>query len=140
MPQDEHHNAIQGIPHEINIDSTTYFVGQNDTRPWGTWEVLALSEKVCIKKICVTPQGLLSLQYHNSRQELWFIVRGVATVTIDGVVKKYRQGESVNIAKGAQHRLYNEENTLCELIEIQFGDILDEDDIIRLEDKYGRLA
>ena len=81
-----------------------------------------------------------SLQYHHYRQEHWVVVAGVATVTVDGSVRELKVAEQVHIPKGAVHRLENLTSEPLEIIEVQYGDYLGEDDIVRVEDIYGRDA
>lgn len=115
-----------------------YARGQKDTRPWGTWEVLDAGDGYCVKKICVTPGNILSLQLHYYRAEHWIIVRGEALVTLgdDKIVKK--ANESVYIPAETKHRIQNNTQQDMEFIEIQTGENLDENDIVRFEDSYGR--
>ena len=115
-----------------------YARGQKDTRPWGTWEVLDTGDGYCVKKICVTPGNILSLQLHHYRAEHWIIVRGEALVTLgdDKIVKK--ANESVYIPAETKHRIQNNTQQDMEFIEIQTGENLDENDIVRFEDSYGR--
>ncbi len=116
-----------------------YARGQKDTRPWGTWEVLDAGDGYCVKKICVTPGNILSLQLHHYRAEHWIIVRGEALVTLgnDKIVKK--ANESVYIPAETKHRIQNNTQQDMEFIEIQTGENLDENDIVRFEDSYGRV-
>ena len=117
-----------------------YARGQKDTRPWGTWEVLDAGDGYCVKKICVTPGNILSLQLHHYRAEHWIIVRGEALVRLgdDKIVKK--ANESVYIPAETKHRIQNNTQQDMEFIEIQTGENLDENDIVRFEDSYGRVA
>lgn len=116
-----------------------YQRGDHDTRPWGTWEVLDSGNGYCVKRICVTPGNILSLQSHNFRAEHWIIVKGEAIVTLgeDKFIKK--ANESVYISAGTKHRIQNDTNEIMEFIEVQTGENLDENDIIRYEDSYGRV-
>lgn len=118
----------------------SYQKGQKDNRPWGTWEVLDAGNGFCVKRICVTPKNILSLQSHNHRSEHWIIVSGEAVVTLgeDKIVKK--ANESIYIPVGTKHRIQNDGTENMEFIEIQTGDNLDENDIIRYEDSYGRVS
>ena len=115
-----------------------YKKGDKDTRPWGTWEVLDSGDGFCVKRICVTPGNILSLQSHNFRDEHWIIVKGTALVTLgdDKFYKKFN--ETVFIPAQVKHRIQNDTKNLMEFIEIQTGENLDENDIIRYEDSYGR--
>lgn len=116
-----------------------YKRGDKDNRPWGTWEVLDSGEGFCVKRILVTPNNILSLQSHNHRAEHWIIVKGEAVVTLgeEKIIKK--TDESVYIPVGVKHRIQNNGHVDMEFIEVQTGEILDENDIIRYEDSYNRI-
>ena len=107
--------------------------------PWGKWEVLFDSDYCKVKRLVVNPGHRLSYQKHNHRQELWTIVKGIATVVLDDKVITCNSGESIHIPKGAAHRVGNENSEPTIIIEIQRGDYFGEDDIIRLDDDYGRV-
>ncbi|WP_405283286.1 mannose-1-phosphate guanylyltransferase/mannose-6-phosphate isomerase [Gaopeijia maritima] len=107
-------------------------------RPWGRYTVLDLDPAFQVKRIAVEPGGCLSLQYHHHRAEQWVVVRGTATVTRDDEVLTVQPGESVAIPLGAVHRLENRGTGLLEIIEVQTGTYFGEDDIVRLDDRYGR--
>ncbi|NQU58422.1 MAG: mannose-1-phosphate guanylyltransferase/mannose-6-phosphate isomerase [Rhodospirillales bacterium] len=107
-------------------------------RPWGTYEGIQQGARHQVKHIVVKPGEKLSLQYHHHRSEHWTVVAGAAEVTIDGMVRMLKADESVYIPVGATHRLYNPGREPMHLIEVQCGDYLGEDDIVRLEDVYGR--
>ena len=110
----------------------------SETRPWGAFHVLDEGEGFKVKRITVNPGGKLSLQSHKHRGEHWTVVSGIATVTVDDTVKDLRRSEAVDIPKGARHRLENMHDETVEIIEVQFGDYLGEDDIVRYEDIYNR--
>ncbi len=107
-------------------------------RPWGSYTVLEESATHKVKRISVIRGGRLSLQSHEHRSEHWVVVRGHPTVTCGDVVRKMAPNESIAIPVGAKHRLENLEATDVELIEVQVGAYLGEDDIKRYEDVYGR--
>ncbi len=107
-------------------------------RPWGKYIVLDEGEKYKIKKIVVNPDGKLSLQKHIHRSEHWIVVKGKAKVTIGDKKIVINENESVFVPKTTYHRLENEEKIPLEIIEVQNGEYLGEDDIIRVEDIYGR--
>jgi mannose-1-phosphate guanylyltransferase/mannose-6-phosphate isomerase len=107
-------------------------------RPWGNYQSLDSGERYQVKRIVVKKGGRLSLQYHNHRAEHWVIVRGTATVTIGDQVKTLHENESIYIPIGTPHRLENPGKIDLELIEVQTGSYLDEDDIVRIEDDYRR--
>lgn len=110
----------------------------SETRPWGAFHVLDEQPGFKVKRITVNPQGRLSLQSHKHRSEHWTVVNGTATVTVDATVLTLARGQSVDIPLGAKHRLENLHEGLVEIIEVQFGDYLGEDDIIRYDDIYNR--
>ena len=118
--------------------SNNYQKGDRDTRPWGTWEVLDAGDGFCVKRICVTPGNILSLQSDNFGDEDWIIIKGEAVVTLgeDKLFKK--ANDAVFIPAKTKHRIQNDTNDMMEFIEVQTGDNLDESDIIRYEDSYGR--
>jgi len=111
---------------------------EHDVRPWGEYWVLEDATTHKVKRIEVKPGGRLSYQYHHHRSEVWTIVSGVATVTIEGIQKDYAAGEVVRIGVLAKHRVANGGNEPLIIIEVQLGTYLGEDDIIRLEDDYAR--
>lgn len=111
-----------------------------DYRPWGEYTVLEEEKsEFKIKRILVQPGKKLSYQYHQHRSEHWIVVRGVAHVTIDDQSKDVNVGENVFINAKQKHRLANKTEKIVEVIEIQLGDYLGEDDIIRLDDDYNRV-
>lgn len=112
---------------------------QRDTRPWGTWEVLDCGNGFCVKHIVVNPAGILSLQSHQYRSEHWIIVEGVATVTLGEQKLEKSAGESVYIPALSKHRIQNCSDKPMAFIEVQCGENLDENDIVRYEDVYGRV-
>jgi mannose-1-phosphate guanylyltransferase/mannose-6-phosphate isomerase len=107
-------------------------------RPWGSYQSVDMGERHQVKRIIVKPGGRLSLQKHHHRSEHWIVVRGAARVTVNEDVKIVHENESIYIPIGAVHRLENPGKILLELIEVQTGSYLGEDDIIRLEDDYRR--
>lgn len=109
-----------------------------ETRPWGNYVILQKEANYQVKRIEVLPGESLSLQSHNHRSEHWTIVAGTAQVQIDNLSKTLQVNESIEIPKGAKHRLANSNESSLIIIEVQLGDRLDENDIIRYEDKYGR--
>ncbi|MEX2127860.1 MAG: mannose-1-phosphate guanylyltransferase/mannose-6-phosphate isomerase [Xanthobacteraceae bacterium] len=107
-------------------------------RPWGTYQAIDQGERFQVKRIVVKPGGRLSLQKHQHRAEHWVVVRGMARVTIGDEVRDLQENESVDVPIGAVHRLENPGKIPLELIEVQTGAYLGEDDIIRLDDDYHR--
>lgn len=117
-----------------SVDNSPLF----DRRPWGSFTVLDQGNGYKVKRIEVLPGKRLSYQKHARRAEHWFVVTGVATVTLDGAEVITRAGEAIDISVGAAHRVANFGDELLVFIEVQQGDYLGEDDIIRLEDDFGR--
>ena len=109
-----------------------------ENRPWGSFKVLDEGDSFKVKRISVNPGHKLSLQYHHHRSEHWTVVQGEATVTIGESTKPVKINESVYIPLKEKHALANEGEELMQLIEVQVGDYLGDDDIVRLEDRYGR--
>ena len=107
-------------------------------RPWGSYDSIDQDEGFQVKRIKVKPGGRLSLQSHTRRAEHWIVVRGTARVTRDNDVFELHANQSTYIPLGAKHRLENPGDEVLELIEVQSGDYLGEDDIVRYEDVYGR--
>lgn len=107
-------------------------------RPWGSYESIARGERFQVKRIIVTPGGRLSLQQHHHRAEHWVVVRGTARVTRNGESFLLTEDQSTYLPLGAIHRLENPGTIPLELIEVQSGAYLGEDDIVRFEDVYGR--
>ena len=107
-------------------------------RPWGSYESLVMSERFQVKRIVVNPGQTLSLQMHHHRAEHWIVVHGTAEVTCEDRVFMLGEDESTYIPLGHKHRLANPGRIPLELIEVQSGAYLGEDDIVRYEDVYGR--
>lgn len=108
-------------------------------RPWGTYETTDRGDRFQTKRIVVKPGGQLSLQMHHHRSEHWIVVSGTAKVTVDGHTSLLQENQSTYIPAGTVHRLENPGHIPLHLIEVQCGAYLDEDDIVRFEDSYGRL-
>ena len=107
-------------------------------RPWGHYEDIDQGDRFRVKRITVAPGGKLSLQYHHHRAEHWIIVSGTARVTRGSEVTMLSENQSVYISVGETHRLENPGKIPLQLIEVQTGAYLGEDDIVRLEDVYQR--
>ncbi len=107
-------------------------------RPWGSYHSIDQGPRFQVKRIVVKPGGRLSLQLHHHRAEHWVVVRGTARVTIGDETKMLHENESTYIPSGAKHRLENPGKIDLELIEVQTGSYLGEDDIVRIEDDYRR--
>jgi len=108
-------------------------------RPWGFYEVLSEDRPDHkVKRITVWPGKRLSLQYHRKRREHWKVVSGKGVVTVDGRHIAVTEDESVDIPVMAQHRIHNTGDTPLVFIEVQQGEYFGEDDIVRVEDDFGR--
>ncbi len=107
-------------------------------RPWGSYTVLEEDVRFKVKRISIEPGGTLSLQYHNHRSEHWVVVRGKVKAEVDGREMVLETGESTFVPRGKLHRLSNPFEEMAEIVEVQVGDYLGEDDIVRVEDIYGR--
>lgn len=116
-----------------------YAAGQSDLRPWGEWAVLDAGPGFAVKRIRVVPGGVLSLQRHQHRAEQWTVVAGTARVTRNTETIDLLTGESIGISQGDIHRIANPGLVDMVFIEVQTGRELREDDIERLEDRYGRI-
>ena len=111
-----------------------------DQRPWGGFTIIDEGDNYKVKRLEVLPGKRLSYQRHSSRSEHWFVVRGIAKVTLNGVEILLKKGDSLDVLTGDAHRIENPDpaETLI-LIESQIGDYFGEDDIERLEDDFGRV-
>ena len=124
-------------PIEINISKNS---DKKVERPWGTYEIITKGNGFQVKRLIINPDSRLSLQWHRHRDETWVIVRGVAEIEVDKNKKNLGRGENVFVARTITHRIKNISVVEpLEIIEVQTGDYLGEDDIERLEDDYGRI-
>jgi mannose-6-phosphate isomerase len=114
-------------------------VVEHAERPWGSYTVLAESDGFKVKTLEVRPGQRLSYQRHKRRAEHWFVVAGQGVVTLDGGTIEARPGNSVDVPCGAAHRIQNTGSVPLVFVEVQHGDYFGEDDIVRLDDDYGRL-
>ena len=108
-------------------------------KPWGSYEVIYEGKKYTLKKLIVNPNGQLSLQSHEGRSEHWLVVEGKAEVIINDETYNLEENQHIFIPKGAKHRLANREDKALVVIEMWFGNKLEENDIKRYEDIYKRL-
>lgn len=108
------------------------------TRPWGHYEILGESPAYKAKAITVLPGHRLSYQKHAKRSEHWFVVTGTGTVTLDGTTTDLSAGSAVDVPVGTAHRITNTGQVDLVFVEVQHGTSFAEDDIVRLEDDYGR--
>ena len=114
-------------------------IGATEERPWGKFTILDEGEGYKVKRIELSPGKRLSYQKHSKRAEHWFIVAGSAKVILDGVIHELSGGEAIDISVGAAHRVENpDDSENCVFIETQTGTYFGEDDIVRLEDDFGR--
>jgi mannose-6-phosphate isomerase len=111
---------------------------ESEQRPWGCFFVLHDEPTYKLKRIEVHPGQRLSYQYHYKRSEAWTIVEGTGTITLDGVIKDYKAGETILIPQGVKHRIENKGQEKVVFIEVQTGTYFGEDDIVRIEDDYNR--
>ena len=119
---------------EVQNNSPSY-----DKRPWGSFTVLDEDSTYKVKRIEVLPGKRLSYQQHSRRAEHWYVVSGKAKVTLNGVEILVKTGEAIDIGRGDAHRVENPEpDALLVFIETQTGDYFGEDDIVRLDDDFGR--
>jgi len=109
-------------------------------RPWGSYTILEQGERYKIKRIVVNPGERLSLQMHYHRSEHWVVIKGAAKVTIGETESHIHENESIYVPKSTLHRLENPGKVPLEIIEVQNGEYVGEDDIVRLDDIYGRHA
>lgn len=128
-------NVVKKLKNEKIIQATTH---QRVYRPWGWYESISLGEQYKVKRITVNPGAALSLQLHHHRSEHWVVVSGKAQVTNGNQTMFLSQNQSTYIPIGEIHRLENPGTVPLEIIEVQLGGYLGEDDIIRLEDQYSR--
>ena len=130
---------VKSIVQELDSEQRSETVHHREVyRPWGKYDSMDSDERFQVKRITVKPLAKLSVQMHHHRAEHWVVVKGTAKVTIDGNECLVRENESVYIPIGAVHALENPGKIPIELIEIQTGSYLGEDDIVRFEDRYGR--
>lgn len=113
-------------------------IGDSDTRPWGGWVTLDEGAGFKVKRIEVNPHSRLSYQTHEHRSEHWAIISGKATCVVDGEIIVAGPGESIDVEIGQAHRITNQQDEPLVLVEVQMGHYTGEDDIVRLEDDYGR--
>ena len=107
-------------------------------RPWGSYDSLDQGDRFQVKRLLVHPGGVLSLQLHHHRAEHWVVVSGTARITRGEEVFSLEENQSTYIPVGVRHRIENRGDRPLHIIEVQSGDYLGEDDIVRLEDQYGR--
>jgi mannose-6-phosphate isomerase-like protein (cupin superfamily) len=114
-------------------------------KPWGSYTVLFRAEQVVVKQLTIEPDASISLQFHNSRSERWYILKGKPSVELENgkghlVMEVMAPGEIVDIPAYSRHRIRNFSSEPAEILEIQSGKVIDEEDIVRLADIYGRIT
>ena len=129
-------NIVQKLNQDNRIESDSH---RKVFRPWGYYDSVDSGQRFKVKRIFVNPGAKLSLQKHKKRAEHWVVVKGVALITCGERVFQLKENQSTYIPKGEVHRLENPDTVPLEIIEIQTGEYLGEDDIIRLEDDYDRV-
>jgi len=132
----------QDVKHIVNVLATDkreeYALHRKVQRPWGWYDSIDEGGRFKVKRIMVKPKASLSLQKHHHRAEHWIVVKGTAEITNGSKVLTLSENQSTYIPLGEVHRLANPGNIPLEIIEVQSGSYLSEDDIVRLEDTYGR--
>ncbi|MCL7945135.1 mannose-1-phosphate guanylyltransferase/mannose-6-phosphate isomerase [Marinobacter sp. ATCH36] len=137
-----HKNHVQDVKHLVDTlkqsDRPEYRLHREVYRPWGRYDSVDKGTRYQVKRITVKPGEKLSVQMHHHRAEHWIVVSGTASVTVDDATTMVTENESVYIPVGKVHSLENPGRIPLELIEVQSGSYLGEDDIVRFEDRYGR--
>ena len=108
-------------------------------KPWGSYEVLNNAPNYSIKRLIINPSAILSLQSHEHRSEHWVVVQGTAEVTLDDKVFTLESNKNIFIPRQSKHRIQNKGHKILVIIEIWYGDQLNEGDITRYEDIYNRI-
>jgi mannose-1-phosphate guanylyltransferase/mannose-6-phosphate isomerase len=136
----DHTEAVKEIYADLKLTSSDLVKrSTKNYRPWGYYEVILDSPTYKIKRIFIAPGQSISLQYHMKRAEHWVVTKGVATVTKGKQLLQLERNESIYIPIGEVHKIANNSSDGLEFIEVQIGEVLTEEDIVRLEDKYGRV-
>ena len=136
MPDNSESNSPD-ISSEVKFEAATK--KKRETRPWGSYEIMTSGPGFQTKRLTVTSEKRLSLQWHRHRDETWVVARGTARVTVGEEQHTLGRGESIFVARNVHHRIENISSVEpLEIIEIQTGDYLGEDDIVRVEDDFGR--
>jgi len=130
---------VKEIVAQLKLDGRSeHQIHKRVHRPWGNYEGIDLGERYQVKRITVRPGASLSLQMHHHRAEHWIVVSGTARVTRGDEEFLLSENESTYIPIGVKHRLVNPGHVALEIIEVQSGSYLGEDDIVRFDDEYGR--
>lgn len=120
------------------MQPTEYKIGDSEVRPWGCWAVLDVAPSLVVKRMTIEAGKRLSLQRHSYRTERWIMMQGVATVQRGDEVLVLRPGDGIMIPCHCPHRLTNDGSEPVSVLEVQFGELLSEDDIERFDDDFGR--
>jgi mannose-1-phosphate guanylyltransferase/mannose-6-phosphate isomerase len=136
--KDQVQKVKQVVDQLKKLERDEHLLHRRVNRPWGAYEGLDAGDGFLVKRITVNPGARLSLQRHQYRAEHWIVVRGVAEITRENVIQTLEANQSFYIPIGDKHRLSNPGNEILEIIEVQTGGRLVEDDIERFEDEYGR--
>lgn len=131
--------APRGLPDTCMRTLGEGVAGRTEFRPWGNYTVLAKGGHSLTKRIRIDPKKRTSLQTHKFRDEHWVVVQGVLEATVGETTGRYLPNQSLFIPKGVPHRISNPGDVPLEIIEVQMGDELSEDDIVRIEDDFGRV-
>ena len=135
----EHVQDVKKIVERLKEDGRVEHASHRKVhRPWGTYEVMDSGPGFQVKRLSINAGAAISLQKHRHRAEHWIVVEGTARVTRDGEVSTLQKNQSSYVAEGATHRLENPGDSPLQIIEVQTGDYLGEDDIVRFEDRYNR--
>ena len=135
-----HSQKVKEVVNELNKKNKSIGIEHKKIyRPWGSYTTLVEDLNWKVKKIEVNPHQSLSLQMHQHRSEHWTILKGEATVEVNGKTSKLKKNQSTYIPLKSKHRLFNDHDKPLLIVEVQCGDIVNESDIVRFEDKYGRL-
>ena len=126
------------LPFKSQCGCNEHQVHRDVYRPWGQYDSIDHGSRYQVKRITVKPGQKLSLQMHHHRAEHWIVVKGTASVTLEGQQHLLTENESIYLPLGSVHALENPGKIPLELIEVQVGSYLGEDDIVRLQDRYGR--
>ena len=127
--------SLMNAESEIKKDITIKKITQ---KPWGSYQVLHQEQEFLLKKLIINPGEEISSQFHNHRHEHWVILSGAIVVILDGKNSEMLINDHIYVPKGSKHQIINSSEDPAEIIEIQSGRIIAEDDIVRLSDKYKR--
>ncbi len=132
-------SKIDKILDKIPINITDQSASQRHFRPWGYYENLKEEDGFKVKTLHISPKSRISLQFNNERSEHWTVLKGEANIEVDGKHLTLKEGNSIDIPKKSLHRIHNNQDYVLEILEVQKGSYLEEDDIVRVEDDYDRI-